>query len=78
MSRINSNISSLQAIHRLNRNNADLATRLQRLSSGLKINAGKGLRRGVGSPDMVDYDGEATRRVAAGTWQRHSDRGRGG
>jgi len=41
MSRINSNISSLQAIHRLNRNNADLATRLQRLSSGLKINAGK-------------------------------------
>ncbi len=41
MSRINSNISSLQAIHRLNRNNADLATRLQRLSSGLKINTGK-------------------------------------
>ena len=41
MSRINTNISSLQAIHRLNRNNADLATRLQRLSSGLKINTGK-------------------------------------
>jgi flagellin len=41
MSRINSNISSLQAIHRLDRNNADLATRLQRLSSGLKINTGK-------------------------------------
>ncbi len=41
MSRINSNISSLQAINRLNRNNADLATRLQRLSSGLKINTGK-------------------------------------
>jgi flagellin len=41
MSRINSNISSLQAIHRLNRNNADLSLRLQRLSSGLKINTGK-------------------------------------
>src|SRR5215211_6370615 len=41
MSRINSNISSLQAINRLNKNNADLATRLQRLSSGLKINTGK-------------------------------------
>ena len=41
MSRINTNIPSLQAIHRLNRNNADMATRLQRLSSGLKINTGK-------------------------------------
>src|SRR5829696_301300 len=41
MSRINSNISSLQAIHRLNRNNADLSTRLTRLASGLKINTGK-------------------------------------
>src|SRR5688500_6345472 len=41
MSRINSNISSLQAINRLNKNNTDLSTRLQRLSSGLKINTGK-------------------------------------
>jgi flagellin len=41
MSRINTNIPSLQAIHRLQRNNSDLATRLQRLSSGLRINAGK-------------------------------------
>lgn len=41
MSRINTNISSLQAIHRLNRNNSDLSTRLERLSSGLKINSGK-------------------------------------
>lgn len=41
MSRINTNISSLQAIHRLSRNNNDLSTRLERLSSGLKINAGK-------------------------------------
>jgi flagellin len=41
MSRINSNIASLQAIHRLSKNNSDLSTRLQRLSSGLKINSGK-------------------------------------
>jgi flagellin len=41
MSRINSNISSLQAINRLGKNNNDLATRLERLSSGLKINTGK-------------------------------------
>jgi flagellin len=41
MSRINTNISSLQAIHRLARNNNDLSTRLQRLSTGLKINTGK-------------------------------------
>jgi flagellin len=41
MSRINTNISSLQAINRLNKNNSDLATRLQRLSTGLKINSGK-------------------------------------
>lgn len=41
MSRINTNIASLQAVHRLNRNNADLSTRLERLSTGLKINRGK-------------------------------------
>jgi flagellin len=41
MSQINTNISSLQAINRLNKNNSDLATRLQRLSTGLKINSGK-------------------------------------
>ena len=41
MSRINTNIQSLQAIHRLNSNNNDLAMRLQRFSSGLKINSGK-------------------------------------
>ena len=41
MSRINTNISSLQAIHKLHRNNNDMATRLERLSSGLRINTGK-------------------------------------
>lgn len=47
MSRINTNISSLQAIHRLNKNQGDLATRLQRLSSGLKINTGKDAPAGL-------------------------------
>lgn len=41
MSRINTNITSLQAISRLNKNSGDLATRMQRLSTGLKINTGK-------------------------------------
>ncbi|MBL7650359.1 MAG: flagellin, partial [Candidatus Hydrogenedentes bacterium] len=41
MSRINSNIQSLQAINKLGRNNNELATRLERLSSGLRINRGK-------------------------------------
>ena len=41
MSRINTNIPSLMAQHRLSKNSSDLSTRLQRLSSGLKINTGK-------------------------------------
>lgn len=41
MSRINSNIQSLQAITKLSRNNSDLNKRLERLSSGLRINSGK-------------------------------------
>jgi flagellin len=41
MSRINTNIASMNAITRLSANNEDLSVRLQRLSSGLRINAGK-------------------------------------
>ncbi len=41
MSRINTNIASMNAISRLIANNSDLTTRLQRLSSGLRINTGK-------------------------------------
>ena len=41
MSRINTNIASMNAITKLVANNNDLTTRLQRLSSGLRINAGK-------------------------------------
>jgi flagellin len=41
MSRINHNITSLQAMNRLIANQTDLGTRLERLSSGLRINRGK-------------------------------------
>jgi flagellin len=47
MSRINTNISSLQAINRLSKNQSDLSVRLQRLSSGLKINSGKDAPAGL-------------------------------
>lgn len=47
MSRINTNISSLQAMHRLGRNNNDLSQALQRLSSGLRINTGKDAPAGL-------------------------------
>ena len=41
MSRINTNIPSLQAITTYSKNSADLNTHLQRLSTGLRINSGK-------------------------------------
>jgi flagellin len=41
MSRINHNISSLQAMHRLTANQNALSTSLERLSSGMRINRGK-------------------------------------
>src|SRR5438552_1509173 len=47
MSRINTNISSLQAIATLNKNQTDLSIRLSRLSSGLKINSGKDAPAGL-------------------------------
>ena len=47
MSRINTNIGSLQAITRLNKNQGELQTRLTRLSSGLKINSGKDAPAGL-------------------------------
>lgn len=41
MSRINTNIPALQAIHRISRNQEDLALRLERLATGLRINRGR-------------------------------------
>jgi len=47
MSRINTNIGSLQAIRTLTKNQTDLSTRMQRLSTGLKINSGKDAPAGL-------------------------------
>ena len=41
MSRINTNVASMNAIHNMIANNGKLNTSLQRLSSGLRINTGK-------------------------------------
>jgi flagellin len=41
MSRINTNIESLRALGRLTRNQSELALRLERLATGLRINRGK-------------------------------------
>ncbi|MEZ6137245.1 MAG: flagellin [Pirellulaceae bacterium] len=41
MTRINTNVSSLVAQNRLNKNNSELNTSLTRLSTGLRINTGK-------------------------------------
>jgi len=41
MSRINTNIPSIQAVHKLAANQNDLTTRLERLSTGLRINRGR-------------------------------------
>ena len=41
MTRINTNIASLRAQRTLGRNNSDLNMRLERLSTGLKVNTGK-------------------------------------
>ncbi len=41
MSRINTNVTALTAIAQLRRNNLDLGIRLERLSTGLRINRGK-------------------------------------
>ncbi len=47
MSRINTNISSLQAITTLNKNQDDLSVHLQRLSTGLQITSGKDAPAGL-------------------------------
>ncbi len=41
MSRINTNVSSIQTVHKLVANQTDLNTRLERLSTGLRINRGR-------------------------------------
>ncbi|NLX14131.1 MAG: flagellin [Phycisphaerales bacterium] len=41
MSRINTNVSAIQTVHKLVTNQLDLNTRLERLSTGLRINRGR-------------------------------------
>jgi flagellin len=61
MARINSNIPSLQAITRFGKNNADLNTRLQRLSTGLKINSGKDAPAGLIASETLRSEIEGIR-----------------
>ena len=56
MSRINTNIPSLQAMHRLVGNQGDLALRLERLSSGLRINRGKDDPAGLIASESLRYE----------------------
>jgi flagellin len=67
MSRINSNIQSLQAITRLNRNNNELATRLERLSSGLQINRGKDAPAGLIASETLRSEIEGIRQAVDNT-----------
>jgi len=56
MSRINSNISALRAIHRLDRNQSDLNVRLERLSTGLRINRGRDDPAGLIGSERLRYE----------------------
>lgn len=67
MSRINSNIQSLQAISRFNKNNGDLGTRLERLSSGLKINRGKDAPAGLIASETLRSEIQGIRQAVDNT-----------
>jgi flagellin len=53
LSRINTNIPSLHALHTLSRNQSDLDTRLERLSTGLQINRGKDAPAGLIASEVM-------------------------
>jgi len=61
MARINTNIPSLQAMTRLGKNNADLNTHLERLSSGLRINRGKDAPAGLIASETLRSEIEGIR-----------------
>lgn len=75
MSRINTNVSSLISQNTLRRTNADLSTALSRLSTGLRINAGKddpagliaseNLRRDITSARMAISNSERAGQLIA-------------
>jgi flagellin len=60
MSRINTNVSSLIAVHTLNKNNASLQTSLQRLSTGYRINTGKDDPAGLIASQALAAEQQAT------------------
>ncbi len=53
MTRINTNIPALRAVHRLQINHADLATSLVRLATGLRINRGADDPAGLIASEML-------------------------
>ncbi len=56
MSRINTNLPALQAVHRLQDNQSELNLRLQRLSTGLRINRGKDDPAGLIASERLRYE----------------------
>jgi flagellin len=60
MSRINTNVSSLIAVHNLNTNNANLQTSLERLSTGYRINSGKDDPAGLIASESLKSEQKAT------------------
>ena len=60
MSRINTNVTSLIAVNTLNKNNANLQTSLQRLSTGYRINSGKDDPAGLIASQSLAAEQQAT------------------
>jgi len=60
MSRINTNVSSLIAVNTLNKNNVNLQTSLQRLSTGYRINSGKDDPAGLIASESLRAEQQAT------------------
>src|SRR4051812_9363083 len=60
MSRINTNVSSLIAVHTLNKNNTNLQSSLQRLSTGYRINTGKDDPAGLIASESLRAEQQAT------------------
>ena len=56
MSRINTNIPALRAIRLLDRNYSDLSLRLERLSTGLRINRGRDDPAGLIASERLRYE----------------------
>lgn len=65
MTRINTNIASLQAINRLSVNQADLAVRLERLATGLRINRGRDDPAGLIASEIMRAEIRSTQQAIA-------------